>query len=97
MNDVNKVRSLLEKATKADLKQRNANNETPLELAITAGKLECLRELLRYYDGTMINQKDRDGNTILHLACMHSTSKTLMLLLQVRGILIQSENARFQE
>lgn len=93
-NDVPKLRALLERSTKADLKKRNENNQTVLDLAIGNGKRECLKELLKYYDGLMINQKDRDGNTILHSACITSTSKTLMALLHVKGILVQTENLR---
>ncbi len=60
----------------------NAEGQTPLHLAVQAGKESLVRQLLKL--GANVNAVDKEGNTPLHLA-IAAHSEELMLLLIEHG------------
>lgn len=78
---INVVSILLDNGARGDLKNRYEN--TPLHDAVLAGNrdiFELLVDKLSEKDSALLNIKDFDGNTALHLACIRSDSKSVAYL-----------------
>ncbi|XP_056171599.1 protein ACCELERATED CELL DEATH 6-like [Syzygium oleosum] len=61
----------------------NRRGQTVLHVAAKYGRTSAVRYILRHPElGMLINERDHDGNTPLHLAAIHSQPATLIPLMQ---------------
>jgi len=75
----------------------NDLQETPLLLAINMNNVEAVKLILKAYISTKtdINSKDKEGNTIAHLAFQKAVHlKAVVPLLQFKDLLVHVENQR---
>ncbi|WVZ03615.1 hypothetical protein V8G54_024421 [Vigna mungo] len=76
------------KACPDSVKDLTVRNETALHFAVTYRKLDTLRFLLRWLTTNtvelqaILNQKDVDGNTILHIAAANNDTQAMQLLIK---------------
>ncbi|KAL3714915.1 hypothetical protein ACJRO7_006766 [Eucalyptus globulus] len=72
---------------------KNKKGQNILHIAAKAGDIDAVRLLEhRTKFGKLINSKDADGNTPLHLASMHIHSKVMQLLAEGEGIDLKLKN-----
>lgn len=57
------------------LTKTNKDNLTPLHLAVQAGKLDVLNEMLKYADSFVINRCDDQQRNSLHMAAIKGTNR----------------------
>lgn len=87
------LRLLLERG--ASLAITDGEERTPLQVAVAASKPEAvaiLTEKTRAVDPALLDAKDFDGNTALHLACLNCDSATAAILVQA-GASINAANS----
>ncbi|KAG2012155.1 ankyrin repeat domain-containing protein 50 [Coprinopsis cinerea AmutBmut pab1-1] len=58
---------------------------TPLAFAVTRNRLDVVKRLL-HLDGTLVNAKDRDGRTPVHIAAEGDNEPMFSLLLECPGV-----------
>lgn len=73
------VCNLLSEKAKASISARDADECTPLHLAVMFGRTDCVSLLL--LRDSSINLVTRDGSTVLHLACRYRRPQILDSLL----------------
>ena len=77
----------------ADVTATNKSNSTALHLAVKAGSLKTVQALMDWLLPSTLEEKDRDQNTPLHLACRYNTVDVLQYLLD-KGADVTARNDR---
>ncbi|XP_050304179.1 transient receptor potential channel pyrexia-like isoform X2 [Anthonomus grandis grandis] len=78
----------------ADVSQLNISGLSPIHLAASLGKSECLRMLLSYHTANINLQTKKNQQTALHLAARSSFPDCVKILLEFGGIIMLDHKNR---
>lgn len=76
---------------KVDYRKQNKDGFNPLHLAAHLGNIAAVQIIL-YYQPDVINLKDRNGNTALHLAALSKEKQVLEVLVAKKDLAHDVEN-----
>ena len=76
----------------ANVNKQDNNGDTPLSYAVMSQRLEVVQFLLE--NGSQISCINKEGATILHVACMYSTSTSIIDFFLSNGISIEAKDSQ---
>eukprot|EP01119_Soliformovum_irregulare_P016698 TRINITY_DN4874_c0_g1_i3.p1 TRINITY_DN4874_c0_g1~~TRINITY_DN4874_c0_g1_i3.p1 ORF type:complete len:1171 (-),score=313.30 TRINITY_DN4874_c0_g1_i3:15-3527(-) len=94
-NNLGQVKKVMGMKNSRDfLLSKDELDRTPLLMALLAGHPDVIESLLKYSAkfGVDLNQKDENGNSVLHLAAMSNASRNLIPLLRYKGLQVHQPN-----